>query len=73
MNRHPVPATDRYTLIDETNAAHGRVAFISFGPETRFGRGYSVFSCTPNNVSANVAAIKRDGGRVFNKRTGAEL
>lgn len=73
MSRHPVPAAERYTLVDETNAPYGHIAFVSFGPETKFGRGCGVFSCTPNEVAANVAAIKRGGERVFSKRTGAEL
>lgn len=74
MNRHPVADTESYTLLDETNAAHGHVAFVSFGPVNRFGyRGCGVFSCTPSEVAANVAAIKRGGERVFRKFTNAEI
>ena len=74
MNRHPVPDTDSYTLVDETNAAQGYVAFVSFAPVNRHGyRGCGVFSCTPADVRANVAAIKLGGVKVFSKFTGAEL
>lgn len=71
MNRHPVPDHESYTLIDETNAAHGQVMFVSFGPVNTHGyRGCGVFSCSPDQRQANVDAIKRDGGKVFAKRDG---
>lgn len=74
MNRHPVPDAESYSLIDETNAAHGHIMFVNFGPVNAHGyRGCRVFLCTPSEVAANRDAIKRGGVRVFSKRTGAEL
>lgn len=74
MSRHPVADTESYSLVDETNAASGYVAVVSFGPVNAHGyRGCGVFSCTPAELRANVDAIKRGGVRVFSKRTSAEM
>lgn len=74
MNRHPVPDSDCYALVDETNAGYGYISFTNFGPVNAHGyRGCGVFSCAPSEVRANIDAIKRGGVKVFSKRTGAEL
>lgn len=75
MNRHPVPDTERYSLVDHTNADSGYVAFVNFSEvKPSWGyRGCGVFSCTPAEVRANIDAIKRGGVRVFDKRSGAEI
>lgn len=74
MRNDPVPATEPFTLVDETNAHHGVVTFVSFAPVNRFGyRGCGVFSCSPAERRANIDAIKRGGVKVFAKRSGAAL
>lgn len=73
-SRHPVSDSESYTLVDETNAMHGSISFVSFGPVNKFGyRGCGVFSCEPSAMHANIAAIKRGNERVFRKRTGEEM
>lgn len=74
MNRHPVPDTERYAIVNYSDG-EGVYRFTNWSAvNPNWGyRGCGVFSCKPDEKAANVAAIKRGGVKVFDARTGAEI
>lgn len=69
MNRHPVPSEQSYSRFYFDGE---RYMFSNFGPEKNRIRSCGVFSCSQDELAANVSALKGTGYRVFNS-AGAEL
>ena len=74
MHPHPVPDTERYSVMNYSEG-EGVYRFSNYSAvKPNWGyRGVGVFSCSPEQRDANIAAIKRGGVKVFDGRTRNEI